>query len=723
MLISRRELLALAAASTSQLLFTKLATAAAGYSASDPNLPLIPAPDDPKQRAAFRDVLIKWRSDMRAQLHYDDAFYRRKDFAWAPSSYSCCFLMIWDETVYNPDLGRFTIDEVLDHGRDEFGGYDSVVLWHAYPKIGFDERNQFDFLRDMPGSLAGVANVVRRCHARGVKVYIEYRHAYKGGYRLEPVSNLETLANFVAQLDVDGIFLDSARTAEPGFRERIDRARPGVVMETEGDIPLDQLHDVQMSWAQWVFDSYAPGVLRNKWFERRHMQHSIMRYDYDHTNELHIAWMNGSGMMVWENVFGTWAGWNARDRSIYRSMVPIQRRYTHLFSGEGWTPWVDTEAVDIFATLWEGEGLRLWTLVNRSGSTTADATLLKVPHINGQRYFDLISGREVKAAVQGGFATLAGVIRPRGVAAFLAAPESACGADFHDFLESQRKVEARADFDNTFPARKTILKLPPASPKYPRDRVPEGMVVIPPATLHMTVEFRVRECGYYGDDIGVDRGNPINQPIQFDREVTINAFAMDLTLVTNAKFHEFLQASGYKPQHPENFLKHWTNGAPPEGKDDHPVIFVDISDARAYAKWAGKRLPTEEEWQYAAQGTNMLRKYPWGNQITRGQCNAGETGDTTPVTAFPEGRSPFGCYDMCGNVWEWTESERNDGRTRFAILRGGTWFQSNLDGSGKWYADSGVQQCDFAMKFLLMWPGLDRCSTLGFRCVADCDPA
>ena len=182
-------------------------------------------------------MLVKWRAETKARLHYDDAIYRREEFAWAPSSYSCCFLNIWDEKVYNPELGEFTIEEFLDHGRDEFGGYDSVVLWHAYPKIGFDERNQFDFLRDMPGGLAGVAEVSRRCHARGVKVYIEYRHAYKGGVHLEAVSNLETLANFIAEIDVDGVFLDSSVRAERGFRERIERARRGVVMETEGDYP------------------------------------------------------------------------------------------------------------------------------------------------------------------------------------------------------------------------------------------------------------------------------------------------------------------------------------------------------------------------------------------------------------------------------------------------------------------------------------------------------
>jgi len=104
---------------------------------------------------------------------------------------------------------------------------------------------------------------------------------------------------------------------------------------------------------------------------------------------------------------------------------------------------------------------------------------------------------------------------------------------------------------------------------------------------------------------------------------------------------------------------------------------------------------------------------PWGDLFDPARCN-GDSPGTTPVIAFPSGASAEGCLDMCGNAWEWTESERDDGHMRYVMVRGGCHLR--VTGS-MWYTASGAQPCDVHEKVPLLGDGIDRLSTVGFRCV------
>jgi len=169
----------------------------------------------------------------------------------------------------------------------------------------------------------------------------------------------------------------------------------------------------------------------------------------------------------------------------------------------------------------------------------------------------------------------------------------------------------------------------------------------------------------------------------------VDAFYIDRYEVTNLQYLKFIQNDG-KRELPK-LLK---GGQVPAGKADHPVTYVSWYDATAYCAWAGKRLPSDIEWEKAARG-NDARSFPWGNEFSINNSNSPVRwkelhliGDTTPVGAFENGKSAYGVYDMSGNVWEWTSSryEAYPGNTRksenyggnYRTLKGGSWWDCSF---------------------------------------------
>ena len=147
--------------------------------------------------------------------------------------------------------------------------------------------------------------------------------------------------------------------------------------------------------------------------------------------------------------------------------------------------------------------------------------------------------------------------------------------------------------------------------------------------------------------------------------VALPDYYLAKTSVTNAQYAAFVYAT------PHNVPGYWAQGEPPQGKEDHPVVWISWSDALAYCRWltevTGRRygLPSEAEWEKGARGDDG-RIYPWGDQWDAALCNSHESGrnDTTPVGTYPQGASPYGLLDMAGNAWDWTYSLWGKGRDK-----------------------------------------------------------
>ena len=190
-------------------------------------------------------------------------------------------------------------------------------------------------------------------------------------------------------------------------------------------------------------------------------------------------------------------------------------------------------------------------------------------------------------------------------------------------------------------------------------------------------------------------------------------FHIDKYEVTNAQYAVFLNLKGNQSEggvtwledDSEHVLIERGSGrfTPKSGYADHPVIEVSWYGAKAYCEWAGKRLPTEEEWQQACQGKDG-RKYPWGSSFGSGKANIFGSGDvydmTAPVGTFPGGASPYGAMDMSGNVWEWTSSFYDSGKGS-RVLRGGSWNRN-----------AGSARCEYRNYFYPVY----RYDNNGFRC-------
>jgi hypothetical protein len=652
---------------------------------------IIAAPDDPARWPAWRETLRTWRDDAARRTDYRGELYGRPEFEWTQGAYTVAVAWLWDDTLYDHERGEFTPDAYLDAGLRDYGGYDAVVLWHAYPVIGVDERNQFDYYRQVPE----LKELIDAFHARGVRVFLDY-NPWDAGTRREGAADAEAVAALVADYAADGVFLDTLKEGAAGLRARLDGVRPGVALEGESRVPLARIEDHHLSWAQWFADSPTPGVLRARFFEQRHQMHQTRRWNRDHSDEMQTAWLNGAGMLVWDVVFGSWVGWSERDRSAWRAAAPVLRRYQNLFTGGAWSPLHGTPVHDgaagpVYASRFSRGGETVWTLINRAQepyvgrllelpSAAADAAafdtaaLDTAPGTAAMRWFDLIAGTELVPEA----GAIHGTLPARGLGAVLAVPADAVDDDLLTFLDRQAARQPSAD--TSFPARPTV-RVP--APQAPAAVTPDGFAALPAGPRELTVRYRLRETGLYEGAPYAEDWKPL--PPRLHQQLTERRSdpsprpcAVGVHEVTNAEYARFLSETGYTPARAERFLEDWIDARPAPGTENAPVTHVDLDDARAYAAWAGVRLPTEDEWQAAAEAGLVRRAAP--------------------------------------RVWNWTESEHRDGRTRFVILKGGSAYRA--EGSD-WYVDGGELDPRDSVKLLLCGAPVARSARIGFRCAVD----
>jgi iron(II)-dependent oxidoreductase len=665
------------------------------------------------EHEAWLADITHWKTERRIRIGYDGARYDLPALQWTQSSFMQPQMMVQDRYFYDPVAGKYTVDRYLDDLEKRYGGIDAVLIWPTYPNMGIDNRNQHDMIRSMPGGVAGVKQMIADFHRRGVRVLFPMM-MWDQGTRDPGMSWPEAIASLMAEVGADGINGDTQDGVPLAFSLAADKTGHPLAFEPEGGPADEALAWNVMTWGQYQFP-FTPLVDKYKWLEPRHMVNISHRWNRDKTDDLQFAFFNGVGWESWENIWGIWNGITPRDAEGTRRVATIERAVAPFLVSPGWEPMSPMLRYGVYASHWPLGDQSLWTIVNRN-EYDVECDQLAVAAKDNVRYFDLYHGVELKAQARpGGKSVLAFSIEAKGYGAILetsAAPDQKVAA----LISTMKELTATPLASYSHEWKVLPQQIVPIAATKAASSAPAGMVKVPEGDFL----FQVSGIEIEGfNDIGVDVQYTWEaSPRRFhEHPMHITSFYIDKYPVTNAEFKKFLDSTHYHPKDDLNFLRDWKDGSYPKGWENRPVTWVSQEDTRAFASWAGKRLPHEWEWQYAAQGTDG-RPYPWGNEWDDSAVPAEDKSRSMrgpdAVDAHPKGASPFDVMDMVGNVWQWTE-EFVDEHTRGGIIRGGSYYRPQ---GSIWYFPQAYKLNEHG-KLLLMSPSMDRSGGVGFRCVVD----
>ena len=254
------------------------------------------APHEGDWHEAFR-VFKKYIRD-----NFDFTYYERPVQERYRQRFVSHFTFLYGRDIYDFEENRFRIDEFLDEGEANFGGYDYMLLWHDYPRMGIDDRDQFAMYEDLPGGLEGLREMVERAHLRDVQVFIPYK---PWDIMRKGQNHFTEEARIAEAIGADGVFLDTMRDSDIAFRAALDAVNPENVFVSEGRPVLADAELVTGSWnQQGVATNKMPNVDLFRFIIPEHNVHNINRSARERRELILNALFNGTGFIVWEDIFG-----------------------------------------------------------------------------------------------------------------------------------------------------------------------------------------------------------------------------------------------------------------------------------------------------------------------------------------------------------------------------------------------------------------------------------
>jgi iron(II)-dependent oxidoreductase len=707
---------------------------------------------------------------------FNDSLFQRKDLKWVRHAYVSHLIQNWDVIFYDNKDGKFHIEDFEKKAQKLYGGDDFVGIWPTWPTLGLDQRNQWDLFRDLPGGMDQIKKLSLMLNRYGSRLFICY-NPWDQSTRGE--SHTVGMAEIIAATNADGVVLDTQGASSLKLQHAADSVRKGVVMYSEGmAVPRDMQGIVSGRVHNALY--YCPMLNLNKFIKP---EFSIFRvaelFKEPIKREYSLSFFNGYGTEM--NIFAPGKPEWAEEQYRYLGRTSrILRENTNNFVSRDWTPLIPTTRDHIWVNQWNDADKTIYTIYSLIPEGYK-GNLFEVMPQAGFHFIDLWQHREIAPkSVDGKWLIEAeadafnqswlGTNNEGQVDCIARLPELLKTSLVSDVLHVEatkgdtikiwagvpdyekkplvlpvgknniRLMELFGRYEGRFIIQlfasgilldEKIVEIIPGTPRLisetiktlPAKKVSSAMVKIPAGKF----VFKTT----HGDDfIPYPKDNE-------GKQFEMPSYYMDKHPVTNKQFNAFLIATHYIPKDKANFLKNWINKKIPAGQENYPVVYVSYEDARTFAKWAGKRLPTEVEWQYAAQTTNA-NEWPWLQKtpVTRVEevitntltvtsvagidstyCNLGN-GKLYPVGKYPKGVNPNGLEDLVGCVWQLTNDLYANGSYRYIILKGGSYFKPS---SSWWYVQGGPRELNYRQFLLRVSEGFERNATVGFRCVADAE--
>lgn len=686
---------------------------------------------------------------------FDSTLYQRKDLQWIRSAYVMHLMMAWDKEY--PRLTDFA-----KRGKKIYGGDDVICLWPTWPTLGIDQRNQFDMYRDLPGGLRGLRQLSDSLHAIGTKFFIAY-NPWDESTRKE--EHLRGLAELIRETNADGVVLDTKGESSRELQAAADAVKPGVVMYSEGmAVPKDMEGIVSGRVHNALY--YPPMLNLNKLINPQFSIFRVAEVSKEPIQrEYAVAFFNGYGIEINQFPPGH-PSWEEDQYKYLARTSRILRENSSVFTNGKLTPLVQTSHDSIWVNKWEGKTKTLYTVFSLKPEgfngglfsvNGSDYHLIDIWHHENYDVVrtDVFNNSRLGTNNEGEVTCIAALpnllsVRVNGwkLSIQAAAGESikvwAGNPSYEKTPLTITDLETTVDINGKFGPYegKIVIQLFDDA-----ELLDENIVNLKAGTPRLISEPNRSDIS--GSTTNMKRipgGNFkfhathgdefIPYPTDgIDSTFAMNSFMMDEHPVTNEEFYEFIKTTSYSPVDTNNFLRHWKNGKPAKGEERYPVVYVALEDAQAFAKWAGKRLPTEIEWQYAAQ-TPAGNEWPWKQNrpvtrkeevvnetltvsslqgIDKGMCNLGD-GKLYPVGKYAKGANPYGLLDLTGCVWQLTNDVYQSGSYTYVMMKGGSYFKPS---SSWWYVQGGPRELHYRQFLLRVSPGFERNATVGFRCVKD----